>query len=252
MATHGAASRRVGGQVAVVTGAARGIGARVAEALVREGAAVVLTDVLEEEGRAAADALGDGARFVRHDVTSPEDWQRVVAGAEDELGPVSLLVNNAGVFFPGGVADATEADVRRAFEVNQLSVFLGMNAVVDSMRRAGQGSIVNVSSSAGMVGVPGALAYSASKWAVRGMTKSAALDLGPDGIRVNSVHPGLTDTPIFAGFPAEQLAAMTAPLPISRMAQPAEVASLVLFLCSGESAYCTGAEFVVDGGYACH
>jgi len=242
---------RVEGEVAVVTGAARGIGAAVAATLVREGARVVLSDVREDEGRATAAALGEGARFEQHDVTSAAAWERVVAAAEEAFGPVTLLVNNAGIFFGGGVVEATESDVRRAFEVNQLGVFLGMSAVVAPMRRAGGGSIVNVSSSAGMVGVPGALAYASSKWALRGMTKCAAIDLGPDGIRVNSVHPGLVDTPIFEGFPPDQLGAMTASLPVARMGRPAEIAELVLFLCSPEATFCTGAEYLADGGYAC-
>lgn len=244
-------SGRVDGKVAIVTGAARGIGAQTAKALAEEGARVVLTDVLEEEGRATAQQIGGAASFEPHDVSSAADWQRVVAAAEAAHGPVSVLVNNAGVFFPGGLQDATEADVRRAFEINQLGVFLGMQAVLDSMRRAGRGSIVNISSSAGMVGIPDAIAYTSSKWAVRGMSKGAAIELGRDGIRVNSVHPGIIDTPIFDGFPREALDAMTQALPISRLGQTPEVAALVLFLASDESGFCTGAEYLVDGGYAC-
>lgn len=239
------------GKVAIVSGAARGIGAACAAKLVAGGARVLLTDVLLDEGAATAAALGERAAFATLDVTDSGAWAAAVAAAEDAFGPVSVLVNNAGIFVAGALEETCEADLRRTFEVNQLGVFLGMQAVAPSMRRAGGGSIVNVASSAGLVGIPGALAYSSSKWAVRGLTRGAALDLAPAGIRVNAVHPGLVDTPIFAGFPAEALAGMTAAQPMPRLGQPPEIASLVAFLASDEASFCTGSEFVADGGYAC-
>jgi 3alpha(or 20beta)-hydroxysteroid dehydrogenase len=239
------------GKVALVSGAARGIGAACAAALVAGGARVLLADVLQDEGAATAAALGDEARFAPLDVTDAAAWAAAVTAAEDAFGPVSVLVNNAGIFVTGGVEQATEADMRRAFEVNQLGVLLGMQAAVPSMRRAGGGSIVNVASSAGLVGIPDAIAYSSSKWAVRGLTRGAALDLAPAGIRVNSVHPGIVDTPIFDGFPREALGAMTAALPMPRLGRPPEIASVVAFLASDEASFCTGSEFVADGGYSC-
>lgn len=239
------------GKVAIVTGAARGIGAACAAALVAGGARVLLTDVLEEEVRRTAAVLGDHARFAPLDVADAAAWDAAVRAAEDAFGPVGILVNNAGIFLTGSVEEAQESDLRRTFEVNQLGVFLGMQAVAGPMRATGGGSIVNVSSSAGLVGVPGAIAYSSSKWAVRGLTRGAALDLAPAGIRVNSVHPGLVDTPIFDGFPPEALQAMTQALPMPRLGTPEEIAALVVFLASDAASFCTGAEFAADGGYAC-
>jgi len=239
------------GKVAIVTGAARGIGAQCATALAAGGAQVVVADVLESEGRATADTLGASGCFVALDVTEASAWSAAVTAAEATFGPVSILVNNAGIFVTGDVESASEEDLRRTFEVNQLGVFLGMRAVVASMRAAGGGSIVNVSSSAGIVGVPDAIAYSSSKWAVRGLTRGAALDLAPSGIRVNSVHPGIVDTPIFDGFPRAALDAITATLPMPRLGQPQEIAALVAFLASDEASFCTGSEFLADGGYAC-
>jgi 3alpha(or 20beta)-hydroxysteroid dehydrogenase len=239
------------GKVAIVSGAARGIGAQCAAALAAGGAQVVVADVLETDGRATAVALGESGRFVALDVTDASAWSAAVAETEAEFGSVSILVNNAGIFVTGGMESAEEEDLRRTFEVNQLGVFLGMRAVVPSMRAAGGGSIVNVSSSAGMVGIPGSIAYSSSKWAVRGLTRCAALDLAPAGIRVNSVHPGIVDTPIFEGFPRAALDAMTATLPIPRLGQPQEIAAVVAFLASDEASFCTGSEFLADGGYAC-
>lgn len=239
------------GKVAIVSGAARGIGAQCAAALAAGGAKVVVADLLETDGRATADALGESGRFVALDVTDASAWSAAVAETEAEFGPVSILVNNAGIFVTGSIETAEAEDLRRTFEVNQLGVFLGMRAVVGSMRAAGGGSIVNISSSAGMVGIPDAIAYSSSKWAVRGLTRGAALDLASAGIRVNSVHPGIVDTPIFMGFPPAALEAMTATLPIPRMGRPQEIAAVVAFLASDEAGFCTGSEFLADGGYAC-
>lgn len=241
---------RLEGRVAIITGAARGMGAAHARAFVREGARVVLTDVLEDEGRRVAAEIGDRARFVTHDVSRAEDWDRVVAAAEQAFGDVGILVNNAGMGFASPLEATTEAQFRRVVEVNQVSVFLGMKAVLASMTRAGGGSIVNVSSVAGLAGSVGATAYAASKFAVTGMTKVAAKELASRGIRVNSVHPGLIDTPMIQ-IPEslEIVRAAAAATPLGRVAQPEEVSNLVVFLASGESSFITGAAHVVDGGF---
>jgi 3alpha(or 20beta)-hydroxysteroid dehydrogenase len=242
---------RVDGRVAIVTGAARGMGAAHARVLVHEGARVLLTDMLEEDGRRLADELGDHARFASHDVSSAADWERVIGTAEEEFGDVAILVNNAGVGFAAPIGATTESDYRRVIEVNQLGNFLGMKAVLESMTRAGGGSIINVSSVAGFVGEPYGIAYSASKFAVTGMTKVAAKELGPQGIRVNSVHPGVIDTPMISGTPGAQeiIHAATVATPLGRVGRPEDVSAVVLFLASDESSFVNGSAYVVDGGF---
>lgn len=245
---------RVDGKVAIVTGAARGMGAAFARRLAAEGARVVLTDLREEEGTATAAALGDNARFVRHDVTSADDWRAVVAQAEAAFGPVSVLVNNAGIASYAVSDTLDEASYRRVIDVNQVSVFLGMTAVLPSMRRAGGGSMINISSVLGIVSTPYTLAYTAAKFAVRGMSKTAALEFAPYNIRVNSVHPGYIQTPMVdeSGSAIDALIAhVKAVTPAARLGEPDEVASVVLLLASDESRFTTGAEFVVDGGLTC-
>ncbi|MGY4709649.1 SDR family NAD(P)-dependent oxidoreductase [Mycolicibacterium sp. CBM1] len=238
-------------KVALVTGAASGIGKATARALAVAGAKVYLGDVDEEGAKSAAAALGSGAEAVHLDVASADSWDAAIGLIDAQSGPLAVLVNNAGIFTPGGLEAIGEAEFQRTFDINTVGVFLGMKAVVESMKAAGGGSIVNVSSSAGLVGVKDAIAYSASKWAVRGLTRSAALDLAPYSIRVNSVHPGLIETPIFTGFPREALDAMTAALPQPRLGNPEEVAAVIAFLASDQASFCTGAEYTVDGGYAC-
>ena len=238
---------RVAGLVAVVTGGAGGIGAATSRRLHAEGAAVVVADVRADRGAAVADPLGDRAAFVELDVTDADAWTACLASAEERFGPVSVLVNNAGIVHGGPLAELSEADYRRVVDVNQVGVFLGMRAVVPSMRRAGGGSIVNVSSIGGIVSFPNVLGYVAAKWAVRGMTKAAAQELAVDGIRVNSVHPGLVETEMTP--PDTPAAAQVRTQPITRLGRPEEIADLVLFLASGESSYCTGSEFVADGGF---
>ncbi|GGN23141.1 glucose 1-dehydrogenase [Streptomyces fuscichromogenes] len=239
---------RLDGKVAVITGGARGMGAAHARRFVEEGASVVITDVLKDEGEALAAELGDQARFLAHDVSEAAGWDEVVALAEETFGPVGVLVNNAGVGQVRALLDTTEAEYRRIVDINQLGVFLGMKAVVPSMRRAGGGSIVNVSSTAGMVGVQLGAAYSASKFAVRGLTKSVAAEFAAEGIRVNSVHPGVVVTPMTDkyGFTGDHPAIRA--IPARRPGRPEEVTALVLYLASDESGYSTGSEFVVDGG----
>jgi 3alpha(or 20beta)-hydroxysteroid dehydrogenase len=243
---------RVSGKVTIVTGAARGMGASHARRLVAEGAQVMLTDVLDGEGAALAQQLGDNARFLHHDVTQEAEWQRIVAETEAAFGPVSVLVNNAGIASFSPIETTEESTYRRVIDINQVSVFLGMKSVIASMKRAGGGSIINISSIAGLVGSPMAQAYTASKFAVRGMTKAAAVELAPYNIRVNSIHPGLILTPMIDTPNAEPLAAgMANATPAGRIGEPDEVSSVVLLLASDETRFSTGAEFVVDGGFSC-
>ena len=240
---------RLAGKIAIISGAARGMGASHAGMFVAEGAKVVLTDMREPEGQALADELGENAYFVQHDVTSGADWDRVVKATEDKFGPANVLVNNAGIL--GAMAtttDITEEQYMAVIAVNQHSVFLGMHAVIPSILRAGGGSIVNISSIAGLVanyGFP-SLAYVGSKFAVRGMTKAAAVEYGPQGIRVNSVHPGFIMTPMMVEATNEEGGDALSMIPLRRIAEPEEVSNLVLFLASDESSYISGAEHVID------
>ncbi len=241
---------RLDGKVALITGAAleRGQGACEARLFAAEGATVVLTDVQDEAGAATAAAIGERARYVRLDVTDADAWEDVVGDVLERHGRIDALVNNAGIWHTGGLLETSPADFRRVVEINQTGVFLGMHAVAPAMRAAGGGSIVNISSAAGLRGDPGIHAYVASKWAVRGMTKAAALELAPFGVRVNSVHPGLIQTPMSATEFEPGRPDPGAPVPMRRVGQPEEVAELVCWLASGASAYVTGAEVAIDGG----
>ncbi|MFF0453146.1 glucose 1-dehydrogenase [Nocardia africana] len=241
---------RIDGKTVVVTGGARGMGAAFAQRLVSEGASVVITDVLAEDGERTAARLGDAALFLTHDVTDESAWNDVVAHAESTFGPVSGLVNNAGIVHVDPIETLAEADYRKVIDVNQVGVFLGMKAVVGSMRRAGGGSIVNISSVGGIIGFSNILGYTASKWAVRGMTKTAAQEFGPMGIRVNSVHPGVVMTEMTTDSARSN--SMFHDQPLARPGTPEELANLVLFLISDESGYSTGSEFVADGGFTSH
>lgn len=239
------------GRTAIITGASRGMGASHARTFIEEGAKVLLTDMRADAGAALAAELGPNARFVEHDVTSAADWDRVVGVAEDFFGPVNILVNNAGILGAmAKTAEMTEADYLQVCAVNQHSVYLGMHAVIPSMQKGDRGSIVNISSIAGLVanyGFP-SIAYVASKFAVRGMTKAAAVEYGPDNIRVNSVHPGFIMTPMMVEATDEGGGDALAQIPLRRIADPAEVSKLVLFLASDDSSYITGAEHVIDAG----
>lgn len=239
---------RFAGKVVVVSGGARGMGAAHVRRFVTEGASVVIGDVLKDDGGKLAAELGDRARFTTLDVTDAARWRDVVAETEEAFGPIDVLVNNAGITRHGSVEDHSEADYRLVVDVNQIGVFLGMQAVVPSMRRAGRGSIVNVASAVGMIGAARSIAYAATKWAVRGMTKAAAMDLAPYNIRVNAVHPGAIRTPMIADLDDATLNAIAQRTPLRRVAEPEEVANMVVYLASDEASFCTGADFVVDGG----
>ncbi|MEU6419587.1 glucose 1-dehydrogenase [Streptomyces spiralis] len=242
---------RLDGRVALISGGARGQGEAEARLFVAEGASVVIGDVLDEEGRKVAESLGAAARYVHLDVTQPEHWSAAVGVAVKEFGKLDALVNNAGIARYGALRDFPLADYLKVVQVNQVGVFLGMKAVVEAMSAAGGGTIVNISSAGGLAGVTGTTAYCATKFAVRGMTKVAAIELGPLGIRVNSVHPGGVDTPMndqAADIDLDFSEDPNKKLPLGRIGRPEEVADMVLFLTSGESSYSTGSEFVLDGG----
>ena len=241
--------RRLEGKVALISGGARGMGGAEARLFASEGARVVIGDVLVDEGKALADELGEAVRFVELDVTSEPSWEAAVAAATTEFGRLDVLVNNAGIWKIMPIAMMSSDDFMEVVKVNQLGVFLGMKAAIPAMSTNG-GSMVNISSVAGLAGAIGQVAYGATKWAVRGMTKTAALELASIGIRVNSIHPGLIDTQMLQtvrdwGVEAE---ALLAAVPQSRFGTAEEVAKLALFLASDESSHCTGSEFTVDGG----
>lgn len=233
---------RLDGKVCLITGGARGQGAAEAARFAEEGATVYISDFRVEAGQETAAATG--AVFLEHDVTDPSRWTAVVGQIVSENGRIDVLVNNAGIFRKIPLVDTTVELWNRIVSVNQTGVFLGMLTVSPPMIEQGSGSIINISSIAGLEG-SGAFAYGATKWAVRGMTKNAALDLGPHGIRVNSIHPGIIVTDMIAGLPLEE-AALTVPL--RKNGTPADVADLALWLASDESRYTTGAEITVDGG----
>ncbi len=243
---------RLDGKVAIITGAARGQGAVEAQLFAQEGAKVVLTDVLDAEGKETTASIGDAALFCRHDVSNEAAWAEVVSAATGAFGKVDILVNNAGILHMAPMLETELADYMRVIEVNQVSCFLGMKAVAEPMQQAGGGSIVNIASIAGLTGTRGLVAYTASKFAMRGMTKVAALELGPMGIRVNSVHPGGVATPMVGMEVGQQVPIEGGPgftgQPIPRIGQADEIARMALFLASDEASYCTGSEYVVDGG----
>jgi len=241
-------SGRLEGKVAIITGAARGQGEAEARRFVAEGARVLLTDVLDDQGEAVAAELGDAAAYRRLDVTSEEDWLAAVADAEERFGPVQVLVNNAGILDFSPIHRQDVARFRTVLEVNLVGPMIGMKAVAPSMKKAGGGSIINVSSNAGLVGLPQAGAYVSSKWALRGLSKTAAMDLGPIGVRVNSVHPGGINTPMTDFGGGGDDSGWAKKLPLARMGRPEEVANVVTFLASDEASYVTGAEWSVDGG----
>jgi 3alpha(or 20beta)-hydroxysteroid dehydrogenase len=241
-----AQGQKLAGKAALITGAAGGIGQATARLFAEEGASVLLCDVRDLEGDAVATEIGAPASYAHLDVTDEGQWAAAVAAAQERFGGLHVLVNNAGIARPGPIESSPIADYHDTVAVNQTGVWLGIRAVASALRAAGGGSIVNISSAAGLGASAGLAAYGMTKWAVRGLTKTAAGELAHDGIRVNSVHPGLIETGMLAdaGIPSE--AAMVSPF--GRMGSPEEVARLVLFLASDDSSYCTGSEFSVDGG----
>ncbi len=246
---------RLDGKVALISGAARGMGQAEAQLFAAEGAKVVACDIIDDEGKAVAEAIGANAIYQHLDVTDEEDWATAVSATSEAFGKLDVLINNAGIAEAAPLADMTLDSYRRVTEVNQTGVFLGMRAAVAPMTAAGGGSIINNSSNDGMVGMNNLMSYIASKWAVRGMTKAAAMELGPLGIRVNSIHPGFILTSMGGGEDVDQeiihgiLNAHTERIaPMGRSGTPEEIAKLALFLASDDSSYSTGSEFVADGG----
>jgi 3alpha(or 20beta)-hydroxysteroid dehydrogenase len=232
---------RLAGKAALVTGAAGGIGKAIVEIFVSAGGKVVATDI------AALPDPADGLATMAHDVTAPEAWRAAVALAEERFGALDILVNCAGIFSPAPIESETAEGFMRTARINQLGVFLGMQAALPALRRAGGGSIINLSSAAGLAGNSGTLSYSASKWAVRGMTKVAAVEFARFGIRVNSIHPAAVRTSmVTARAPSD--ARLGASTLMQRLAEPEEVARMALFLASDDSSFSTGSEFVCDGG----
>lgn len=237
---------RLNGKVAIITGAARGMGAAHAKKFIENGAKVVVTDILEDAGEALVKELGENAIFIKHDVTSEADWETVVEKTQEKFGTLDILVNNAGIDVPEqNIEDVETEQYRKIIDINQTAVFFGMRAVAPLMKKNKKGSIVNISSLAGIVGANQKIAYTASKFAVRGMTKAAALELGEYNIRVNSVHPGFIATDMTNHLINDELEQA---FPMKRAGRVEEVSDMVLYLASDEASYSTGTEFVIDGG----
>lgn len=234
---------RVEGKVAIISGGARGMGAAHARALVAEGGKVVIGDILDDEGKALAEEIGDAARYVHLDVTRPDEWKKAADVAVGEFGRLNVLVNNAGIVNGSTIENFDLDRWQQILDVNLTGTFLGIQAAVEPMKAAGGGSIMNISSVEGLRGSPWAHGYVATKWGVRGLAKSAALELAPHKIRVNSIHPGMIRTPMTENVPEDMVKT-----PLGRVAEPEEVATFVVFLASEESSFATGSEFVVDGG----
>lgn len=243
---------RLDGKVALITGGARGMGESHVRQFVAEGARVVFGDVRDAEGEAIAADLGESCRYLHHDVTSEQDWAAAVALALDAFGKLNVLVNNAGVLKFCAITEMPLAEFRQILDINAAGCWLGMKSVIDPLKQAGGGSIVNISSIEGLSGAARLSAYSASKFAIRGMTKSAAMELGQFGIRVNTVHPGAILTPMVLeaadSFDPAAGEAFMKSMPLGRFADSSEVSRMVVYLASDESSYSTGAEFLVDGG----
>lgn len=244
---------RLDGKVALISGGARGMGNAEARLFAREGARVVIGDVAESDGEALVRQIGDTARFVNLDVTVPEQWESAVAETLSAFGRLDVLVNNAGIVIPSPMRDLSLEDYQKVIDVNQTGVFLGMRAATPAMEKSGAGSIVNISSIDGMIGMNLVFSYVASKFAVRGMTRVAALELAPIGIRVNSVHPGFVHTRLGNPDGHPELRELLdgyskRRVPLGRTGEPEDIANLVLFLASDEAGFITGSEFVADGG----
>jgi len=234
---------RFDGTVALISGGARGMGASHVRGLVAEGAKVVFGDILDEEGKLLEEELGHDSMYLHLDVTRDSDWKEAVSTAEKVYGPVTLLVNNAGIVAYGALDQMTPEEFRHVIEINLVGTYLGMHNTIPAMKRLGKGVIINISSTAGLMGYASIGAYTASKWGVRGLTKAAALELGKTGIRVMSIHPGPIRTPMTTDIGDE----ITLSQPIPRFGEPEEVTKMVMFL-AADATFCTGSEFVIDGG----
>lgn len=234
---------RLTGKVALISGGARGMGASHARAMLAQGAQVMLADVLDDEGRALAAELGDGAGYVHLDVTSRADWAAAVDATVARYGKLNVLVNNAGIANFGAIGSYPPEEWDRVIAINLTGVFNGIHASVEALKAAAPSSIINISSTAGLKGYPALGGYNAAKFGVRGLTKAVALDLGQFGVRCNSVHPGMVATPMTAGMPSAQKH-----VAMKRIGESFELSALVVFLASDESSFSTGAEFVADGG----
>jgi len=244
---------RLDGKVALVSGGASGIGAAHVRLFAREGAKVVSGDIQEDLGaRVAAEAneAGGQVTFVRLDVTSADSWAAAVATAVSRFGALTTLVNNAGIYHPGGVTEETDEGWQRMIAINQTGVWYGMRAAMPELAKSGNGAVVNISSLYGMVGSPGSLSYHATKAAVRLMSKSAALEFVQQGVRVNTILPGQIRTPILGDLTPEMDAAIKAAIPMGRMGDPEDIAYGSVYLCSDEAKYVTGAELVIDAGWS--
>ncbi|ABB32476.1 oxidoreductase, short-chain dehydrogenase/reductase family [Geobacter metallireducens GS-15] len=248
---------KLDGKVAIVTGGARGMGQTTAEVFVQEGASVVIVDVLDVEGEALAKRLGRNTMYQHLDVTDEQGWEQLVEGIIDRYGCIDILVNNAAVFFSSPIDETRSEAFRRILDINLIGPYLGMKAVIPTMKKNRRGSIINVSSVNGLRGSSGSGAYSASKWGVRGLTKCVAMEVGPFGIRVNSLHPGWIVTPMnnpdgksFEEVNAE-LKIKFPGIALSRVGQSEEIARASLFLASDDSSYISGAELAVDGAWSC-
>lgn len=244
---------KLDGKVALLTGAARGQGEAEARLFAAEGAKVVLSDVLDEPGKRVAESIGAAALYVHHDVSKEESWRETIAATVSRFGRLDVLVNNAGILHVAAIAQIELADYMRIVNVNQVGCLLGMKHAIPVMAKGGGGSILNISSTAGLEGQPGIAAYVSTKWAIRGMTKTAAIECGALGIRVNSIHPGGINTDMgkgeTKGFEQIDTEGVYRKLPLGRIGEPVEVARLALFLASDDASYCTGGEYTVDGGW---
>lgn len=240
-------SDRLKDKVALITGAASGMGASHARAFVREGARVMIADINDDAGAALAGELGEAARYVHLNVTSAEEWAAAVAATLEAFGKLNVLVNNAGILDGGALGQYPVERWQRVLDINLTGPFLGMTASIEALKASAPASIINISSTAGLEGIAGMHGYTASKFGVRGLTKSAAMELAGSRVRVNSVHPGSIQTPMTAVM-GEQKPIDFTETTLTRPAAPEEVTSMVVFLASDESSFCTGGEFVVDGG----
>ncbi|MDJ0394861.1 glucose 1-dehydrogenase [Rhodococcus sp. G-MC3] len=241
--------QQMAGKVVIISGASRGLGAAFAHRIIDEGGSVMVADVLDTEGRDTVEKLGDRARFVRLDVTDRQQWQDAVDLTVREFGQLDGLVNNAGISAGQYIEHESTESFRRVLDINLTGVFNGIQAAIAPMRAGGGGSIVNISSAAGLMGLGLTAGYGASKWGVRGLTKIGAVELGTDKIRLNSVHPGMTYTPMTAGLGIAQGEGNYPNTPMARVGIPGEIAGAVTFLLSDAAAYITGAELAVDGGW---